>query len=171
MNSNKIPLFLKQPINNPFFVLPFFTKVLTFNFNVLIPLVLFLQENQKDVDSGTPENEKDATTEKEAKVNEEEKEAAPLTNGESEPKVENGDSTPTPEDGKKPKKEKVILLKINNLNLLLLVLSLHECDYLPKILTKHVMTGQEEMVAQIDQFQQKRQTQTRKEAKRRGTQN
>lgn len=33
------------------------------------------------------------------------------------------------------------------------------------------MTGQEEMVAQIDQFQQKRQTQTRKEAKRRGTQN
>ncbi|XP_035434053.1 A-kinase anchor protein 200 [Spodoptera frugiperda] len=64
-------------------------------------------ENQKDVDSGTPENEKDATTEKEAKVNEEEKEAAPLTNGESEPKVENGDSTPTPEDGKKPKKEKV----------------------------------------------------------------
>ncbi|XP_022835400.1 uncharacterized protein LOC111362874 isoform X2 [Spodoptera litura] len=64
-------------------------------------------ENQKDVDSGTPENEKDAATEKEAKVNEDEKEAAPLTNGESEPKVENGDSTPTPEDGKKPKKEKV----------------------------------------------------------------
>ncbi|KAJ8721586.1 hypothetical protein PYW07_002361 [Mythimna separata] len=64
-------------------------------------------ENQKDVDSGTPENEKDATTEKEAKLNEEEKEAAPLTNGESEQKVENGESTPTPEDGKKPKKEKV----------------------------------------------------------------
>ncbi|CAH0702513.1 unnamed protein product [Spodoptera exigua] len=64
-------------------------------------------ENLKDVESGTPENEKDATTEKESKVNEDEKEAAPLTNGESEPKVENGDSTPTPEDGKKPKKEKV----------------------------------------------------------------
>ncbi|PZC85147.1 A-kinase anchor protein 200 isoform X1 [Helicoverpa armigera] len=64
-------------------------------------------EKQKDIDSGTPENEKDATTEKEAKSNEEEKEAAPLTNGESEQKLENGESTPTPEDGKKPKKEKV----------------------------------------------------------------
>ncbi|CAB3223718.1 unnamed protein product [Arctia plantaginis] len=65
------------------------------------------EEKQKDVDSGTPENEKDATTEKETKQQEEDKEAAPLTNGESEQKVENGESTPTPEDGKKPKKEKV----------------------------------------------------------------
>ncbi|XP_075974887.1 uncharacterized protein LOC142975739 isoform X4 [Anticarsia gemmatalis] len=65
------------------------------------------EEKQKDIDSGTPENEKDATTEKEAKQQEEEKDAAPLTNGDSEQKVENGESTPTPEDSKKPKKEKV----------------------------------------------------------------
>ncbi|XP_075974888.1 uncharacterized protein LOC142975739 isoform X5 [Anticarsia gemmatalis] len=64
------------------------------------------EEKQKDIDSGTPENEKDATTEKEAKQQEEEKDAAPLTNGDSEQKVENGESTPTPEDSKKPKKEK-----------------------------------------------------------------
>lgn len=65
------------------------------------------EEKQKEVDSGTPENEKDATTEKEGKQEEGEPEAAPLTNGESEQKMENGDSTPTSEDGKKPKKEKV----------------------------------------------------------------
>lgn len=60
------------------------------------------------MDSGTPENEKDATTEKEGKEEDDaEKEAAPVINGESEPKVENGESTPTPEESKKPKKEKV----------------------------------------------------------------
>ncbi|XP_049867813.1 cell surface glycoprotein 1-like isoform X2 [Pectinophora gossypiella] len=66
-------------------------------------------EKEKQLDSGTPENEKDATTEKEGKEAEEEgdkdKEVAPVTNGDTEPKPENGDS-PAPEDGKKPKKEK-----------------------------------------------------------------
>lgn len=85
---------------------------LTYSFAVgLIYMFLIQEEKQKDVDSGTPENEKDATTEKATKQQEEDKEAAPLTNGESEQKVENGESTPTPEDGKKPKKEKVCTTK------------------------------------------------------------
>lgn len=66
------------------------------------------KDKEKQLDSGTPENEKDATTEKESKEGQnDEKEAAPVTNGDSELKEENGDSVPTPEDGKKPKKEKV----------------------------------------------------------------
>ncbi|XP_053612786.1 A-kinase anchor protein 200-like isoform X2 [Plodia interpunctella] len=66
-------------------------------------------DKEKQLDSGTPENEKDATTEKEGKEQEEnkEKEAAPVTNGENGEQKENGDSSPAPEDGKKPKKEKV----------------------------------------------------------------
>lgn len=67
-------------------------------------------EKEKQLENGTPENEKDATTEKEQIAQEENKE--PVTNGESEPKVEeNGDSTvaatPEQDSGKKPKKEKV----------------------------------------------------------------
>ncbi|CAK1540435.1 unnamed protein product [Leptosia nina] len=65
-------------------------------------------EKEKQLDSGTPENEKDATTEKEMKEQDEsekEKESA-VTNGESEPKAENGDDVSSPDDGKK-KKEKV----------------------------------------------------------------
>lgn len=73
-------------------------------------IVLFVtQEKEKELDGETPENEKDATTEKEAKTPEEEKdkETVAATNGESEQKTDNGDTTPTPEEGKKPKKEKV----------------------------------------------------------------
>ncbi|VVC89969.1 unnamed protein product [Leptidea sinapis] len=61
-------------------------------------------DKEKELDSGTPENEKDATTEKEVKDAEENEKEAPVTNGD-EPK-ENGESTPSPDDGKK-KKEKV----------------------------------------------------------------
>ncbi|XP_050346703.1 A-kinase anchor protein 200 [Nymphalis io] len=66
-------------------------------------------DKEKQLDSGTPENEKDATTEKEGKEQEEEKEkeSTPVTNGDAEQKEENGESTPLPDDGKKPKKEKV----------------------------------------------------------------
>ncbi|KAL0831185.1 hypothetical protein ABMA28_002045 [Loxostege sticticalis] len=67
-------------------------------------------DKEKQLDSGTPENEKDATTEKEGKQEDSEKDKAetPVTNGDGEEqKTENGDSAPTPEDGKKPKKEKV----------------------------------------------------------------
>ncbi|XP_073949385.1 uncharacterized protein isoform X5 [Choristoneura fumiferana] len=67
-----------------------------------------LSDKEKQLDSGTPENEKDATTEKESKEGQnDEKEANPVTNGDSELKEENGDSVPTPEDSKKPKKEKL----------------------------------------------------------------
>ncbi|CAF4848472.1 unnamed protein product [Pieris macdunnoughi] len=65
-------------------------------------------EKEKQIDSGTPENEKDATTEKEVKdqeENEKDKETS-VANGESETK-ENGESTTSPDDGKKNKKEKV----------------------------------------------------------------
>lgn len=69
-----------------------------------------MQDKEKQLDSGTPENEKDATTEKEIKNQENEKEATPVTNGDSEPKPEsekeNGEATPE-QEGKKPKKEKV----------------------------------------------------------------
>ncbi|XP_061704029.1 A-kinase anchor protein 200-like [Cydia pomonella] len=69
---------------------------------------LEISDKEKQLDSGTPENEKDATTEKEGKEEQNgDKEPTPVTNGDSEPKDENGDSVPTPEDGKKPKKEKV----------------------------------------------------------------
>lgn len=72
------------------------------------------QEKEKDLDVGTPENEKDATTEKESKdENEKDNEAAPVTNGDAEEKLENGESTPAPEDGKKPKKEKVRFCSTN----------------------------------------------------------
>ncbi|XP_045769021.1 A-kinase anchor protein 200 [Maniola jurtina] len=66
-------------------------------------------EKVKELDSGTPENEKDATTEKEGKEQEEEKEkeSSVITNGDSELKADSGESTPSPEDTKKPKKEKV----------------------------------------------------------------
>ncbi|CAK1601163.1 unnamed protein product [Parnassius mnemosyne] len=66
-------------------------------------------DKEKQLDSGTPENEKDAVTEKEGKTAEEakEKESPAVTNGESEPKEENGETVATPEDAKKPKKEKV----------------------------------------------------------------
>ncbi|XP_023935372.1 A-kinase anchor protein 200 [Bicyclus anynana] len=66
-------------------------------------------EKEKELDSGTPENEKDATTEKEAKEQEDEKdkESSIITNGDSEQKADNEESTPSPEDTKKPKKEKV----------------------------------------------------------------
>ncbi|XP_063374911.1 A-kinase anchor protein 200-like [Cydia amplana] len=68
---------------------------------------LEISDKEKQLDSGTPENEKDATTEKEGKEEQNgEKEPTPVTNGDSEPK-EDGESVPTPEDGKKPKKEKV----------------------------------------------------------------
>ncbi|XP_048002712.1 LOW QUALITY PROTEIN: cell surface glycoprotein 1-like [Leguminivora glycinivorella] len=69
---------------------------------------LEISDKEKQLDSGTPENEKDATTEKEGKEEQNgEKEPTPVTNGDSEQKEENGESVPTPEDGKKPKKEKV----------------------------------------------------------------
>lgn len=63
------------------------------------------------MDSGTPENEKDATTEKETVA--QDKEASPVTNGESDPKSEpekeNGEASAAPEsETKKPKKEKVL---------------------------------------------------------------
>ncbi|XP_034826993.1 A-kinase anchor protein 200-like [Maniola hyperantus] len=67
-------------------------------------------EKVKELDSGTPENEKDATTEKEGKEQEEEKDkesSVVITNGDSEQKADAGESTPSPEDTKKPKKEKV----------------------------------------------------------------
>ncbi|XP_026315276.1 uncharacterized protein LOC113226761 [Hyposmocoma kahamanoa] len=68
-------------------------------------------DKEKQLDSGTPENEKDATTEKEAKEqdneSDKEKEASPVTNGDTEAKAEIGDSSPAPEESKKPKKEKV----------------------------------------------------------------
>lgn len=71
---------------------------------------MILQDKEKQLDSGTPENEKDATTEKEIKNQENEKEATPVTNGDSEAKPEsekeNGEATPE-QEGKKPKKEKV----------------------------------------------------------------
>ncbi|KAG6453087.1 hypothetical protein O3G_MSEX007958 [Manduca sexta] len=65
-------------------------------------------DKEKELDSGTPENEKDATTEKENKEQNEDKdkEATPVSNGDGE-KPENGETATTPEDGKKPKKEKV----------------------------------------------------------------
>ncbi|XP_041988555.1 A-kinase anchor protein 200 [Aricia agestis] len=63
-------------------------------------------EKEKQIDNGTAENEKDATTEKENKEQDEEKKEAPVTNGDTEPKPESGE-TPSPEDNKKPKKEKV----------------------------------------------------------------
>ncbi|CAG9113905.1 unnamed protein product [Plutella xylostella] len=69
-----------------------------------------ITDKEKQLDSGTPENEKDATTEKEIKNQENEKEATPVTNGDSEAKPEsekeNGEATPE-QEGKKPKKEKV----------------------------------------------------------------
>ncbi|CAH2076229.1 unnamed protein product, partial [Iphiclides podalirius] len=66
-------------------------------------------DKEKQLDSGTPENEKDATTEKEGKEGDEgkEKETPAITNGESEQKEENGEAVATSEDAKKPKKEKV----------------------------------------------------------------
>ncbi|XP_013183112.1 A-kinase anchor protein 200 isoform X2 [Amyelois transitella] len=66
-------------------------------------------DKEKQLDSGTPENEKDATTEKETKDQEEnkEKETNAVTNGENGEQKENGESSPAPEEGKKPKKEKV----------------------------------------------------------------
>ncbi|XP_013142440.1 PREDICTED: brain acid soluble protein 1-like [Papilio polytes] len=66
-------------------------------------------DKEKQLDIGTPENEKDATTEKENKEVEEakEKETPAVTNGDSEQKEENGDAAATPEEAKKPKKEKV----------------------------------------------------------------
>ncbi|KPI96771.1 hypothetical protein RR46_04896 [Papilio xuthus] len=66
-------------------------------------------DKEKQLDSGTPENEKDATTEKENKEVEEakEKDTPAVTNGDSEQKEENGDAAATPEEAKKPKKEKV----------------------------------------------------------------
>lgn len=74
-------------------------------------IFLTVQEKEKQLDSGTPENEKDATTEKEGKEKEQEdekdKESSVLTNGDSEQKAENAESTPSPDDSKKPKKEKV----------------------------------------------------------------
>lgn len=76
---------------------------------IKLKLCIFLfQEKEKELDGGTPENEKDATTEKEGKEgSEKENEEAPVTNGDAEDKPENGESTPPAEDGKKPKKEKV----------------------------------------------------------------
>ncbi|CAH2108144.1 unnamed protein product [Euphydryas editha] len=71
-------------------------------------------DKEKQLDSGTPENEKDATTEKQNKEqeenkdkNEEVKKESPVTNGDAEQKEENAEIMPSPEDTKKPKKEKV----------------------------------------------------------------
>lgn len=120
------------------------------------------QDKEKELDSGTPENEKDATTEKEGKE-EEEKEAAPVTNGETEPKVENGESTPAPEDGKKPKKEKVCQTRSSS-EISRCMSNLHSevfiacCVHLTLLTRSMSWTGKEEMVAPVDQFQPKGQT-------------
>lgn len=80
--------------------------------NQLTTMIFEIQDKEKDLDVGTPENEKDATTEKEGKEeNEKDNEVAPVTNGEAEEKIENGENAPTPEDGKKPKKEKVFHIR------------------------------------------------------------
>lgn len=72
----------------------------------------YFKDKEKQLDIGTPENEKDATTEKENKEVEEakEKETPAVTNGDSEQKEENGDAAATPEEAKKPKKEKVYII-------------------------------------------------------------
>ncbi|CAG9785518.1 unnamed protein product [Diatraea saccharalis] len=64
-------------------------------------------DKEKQLDSGTPENEKDATTEKEAKQEESEEKEAVVNGDNAEQKTENGESAATPEESKKPKKEKV----------------------------------------------------------------
>ncbi|CAG9785519.1 unnamed protein product [Diatraea saccharalis] len=63
-------------------------------------------DKEKQLDSGTPENEKDATTEKEAKQEESEEKEAVVNGDNAEQKTENGESAATPEESKKPKKEK-----------------------------------------------------------------